>query len=141
MPSLKELFDEVETLGREMPFWPVDIMRIAMEFSQHPESKHAVAGLQLFLDDNSNFIRHVGLRALRLIQGAALDAGTVQRATIMIRTDEAPNVRAEAARLLLSSGTGSKSVREALALAATSDAVDYVRHQAAEALRGLGIHS
>jgi HEAT repeats len=137
MATLQKLFVEAEGLGREPPFWPIDIMRLATQIAGHKNHREAVVRLKAFLDDESAFLRHLGLRALRLIEGAQVDAATILRTTALLASDEAPNVRAEAARLLMDARRASAPVLEALAKAASDDDTDYVRNQADEALQAL----
>ncbi len=86
------------------------------------------------LGHESNFQRHVALRALRLI---GLEDGTsrvVGIALSIIESDEAPNVRAEAVRLVGSSGEDPRRVRDGLANAAAQDNTEYVHNEATNQL-------
>jgi HEAT repeats len=132
--SIDDLIQQVETLGAERMVMPFDIMNLAYRFSDHPERRAAVPNLVAWMDHPSNFIRHVTTRAMQLMGPDVLTDVVVAKALLMVRNDDAPNVRAEAVRLLGRSGRRDASVLNALSSMAQFDETEYVREQAREIL-------
>jgi HEAT repeats len=132
--SITTLIKEVQTFGADRIVMPFDIMNLAYRISEHPECTGAVPSLVAWMDHPSNFTRHVATRALQLIGPDVLTEAIVAKALLMVRDDDAPNVRAEAIRLLARSNRRDAAVLAALSTTAASDDTDYVRNQAREVL-------
>jgi HEAT repeats len=71
---------------------------------------------------------------MQLMGPDVLTDAVVAKALLMVRNDDASNVRAEAVRLLGRSGRRDAAVLSALATTAQSDETEYVREQAREIL-------
>jgi HEAT repeat protein len=134
MKGIAALLDEAAQLGLDRIIFPIDILKLANDIAGHPDKRKAVDGLIEWLGHESNSQRHVALRALRLIGPDALSRGLVGLALAIVKADDAPNVRAEAVRLVAASGVKTRRVRDALAKAAAQDDTDYVRREAAHSL-------
>jgi HEAT repeat protein len=128
------LINEVRTFGTDRIVMPSDIMNLAYRISDHPERLAALPSLVAWMDHPSNFTRHVATRAMQLIGPDVLTDAVIAKALLMVRGDDAPNVRAEAIRLLGRSGRRDAAVLAALSTSAQSDDTDYVRNQASEVL-------
>jgi HEAT repeats len=129
-----ELIEEVETLGHAGVVMPFDIMNLASRLAGHPERDTVTGKLVIWMDHPSNFIRHIATRTLQLMGADSLDEAVFAKALRMVQTDDAPNVRAEAIRLLAKSKRHGPEFVVALADAADRDDTDYVRDAAREAL-------
>jgi HEAT repeats len=132
--SINDLIKEVQTFGSDRIVMPFDIMNLAYRISQHPERISALPHLVAWMGHSSNFTRHVAIRALQLIGPDVLTDVVVAKALLMVRDDDAPNVRAEAIRLLCRSGRRDAAILAAFSTMAASDDTDYVRNQAREVL-------
>jgi HEAT repeat protein len=132
--TITSLIEEVQTFGADRMIMPFDIMNLAYRISEHPKRTAALPNLVAWMDHPSHFIRHVATRALQLMGPDVLTDAVMAKALLMVRDDDAPNVRAEAIRLLGRSGQRDAAVRAALATSARSDDTDYVRNQAREVL-------
>jgi hypothetical protein len=132
--SITTLIKEVQTFGADRIVMPFDIMNLAYRISEHPECTGALSKLVAWMDHPSNFTRHVATRALQLMGPGVLTGAVVGKALLMVRDDDAPNVRAEAIRLLARSNRRDAAVLAALTTTAESDDTDYVRNQAREVL-------
>jgi HEAT repeats len=132
--SINDLIKELQTLGTDRVVMPFDIMNLAYRISEHGERTAALPNLVACLDHPSNVTRHVATRALQLIGPDVLTDAIVAKALLMVRDDDASNVRAEAIRLLGRSGRRDSAVLNALSMAAESDDLEYVREQAHGAL-------
>jgi hypothetical protein len=134
MASIAKLLDDLATFGTDRIVFPIDMWELANAFAGHDDRRSAISGLRGFLPHEWNFQRHIAVRALRLIGGDALSDDVIDQAASMVLEDDAPNVRAEAARLL-AAGRRTPRVRAALIKAANSDDTVYVREEAQRALQ------
>lgn len=134
MTSIEDLAQEAANLGQDRIIFPIDILELANTIASHSDRLAAVPSLVALLAHESNFQRHIALRALRLIGPEALTVDVVNRATQMIASDDAPNLRAEAVRLIVVAQPNLSMIRETLIKAAAEDDTDYVRVAAADAL-------
>jgi hypothetical protein len=132
--TISTLIAELQKFGTDRIVMPFDIMNLAYRISEHPECTTALPQLVAWMDHPSNFTRHIAMRALQLMGPDVLTDAVVGKAVLMVRSDDAPNVRAEAIRLLARSSRRDPTILAALATAALSDDTDYVRNQAREVL-------
>jgi hypothetical protein len=132
--SIATLIKEIQSFGTERIVMPFDIMNLAHRISEHPERAAALPNLDAWMSHPSNFTRHVAIRAMQLMGADVLTDAVVAKALLIARDDDAPNVRAEAIRLLGRSGRRDAAVLAALAKTAEADDTDYVRNQAREVL-------
>ena len=100
--GLDMLCDEAEVIGRQSVIMPSEIFSLARKFADHPDRVNAIRAIDdQLLDDDSAFVRRVGLTALRFM---GPDAGvhgreTVIRAVLDRVHDDNPWVRYDAAWL------------------------------------------
>lgn len=137
MTSINDLTQEAANLGQDRMVFPIDILHLANALATHDDRQVAVPALVALLSHEWNFQRHVALRALRLIGPGVLTIEAVERAMKLIATDDAPNVRAEAVRLIAAAPVLPSMIRETLIKAAAEDNTVYVRDAAADVLREL----
>ncbi len=132
-----KLIEEVQTFGDDRIVLPFDIMNIAMRLSENTSRSDLRPHLAAWLDDTNHFIRHIAARALQLMGPPELTDAVIARALDMVSRDAAPNVRAEAIRLLARSGRRDAVLLAVLTRIAQLDDTDYVREEALAVLSAM----